>query len=63
MIGTVKDDANLDTRRALYALLAGTRVLRIDPAVRKGFDGSGVEVVDGALGVVPPSPVPADDGS
>jgi hypothetical protein len=32
---------------------AGTQVPRIDPAVRKGFDGSTVEVVDGGLGVGP----------
>jgi hypothetical protein len=41
----------------------GTQVLRIDPAVRRDFDGSSVELVDGAIGVVPPGPMPADDGS
>jgi hypothetical protein len=41
----------------------GTQVLRIDPAVCRDFDGSTVEVVDGAIGVVPPGPMPADDGS
>ena len=32
----------------------GRQVLRIDPSVRSGFDGSSVEAIDGALGVVPP---------
>jgi hypothetical protein len=32
----------------------GRQVLRIDPSVRRGFDGSSVEAIDGALGVVPP---------
>jgi hypothetical protein len=41
-------------QRALYALLART--------AGKQFDGSTVEVVDGALGVVPHGPMPADDG-
>ena len=41
----------------------GRQVLRIAPSVRKQFDGSTVEVVDGALGVVPHGPMPADDGS
>lgn len=32
----------------------GAQVLRVDPEVRgEGFDGSSVEVVEGALGVVP----------
>jgi hypothetical protein len=35
----------------------GRRVLRIAPSVRKDFDGSTVEAVDGALGVVPPDPL------
>ena len=35
---------------------AGRQVLRIDPSVRRGFDGSSVEVVDGTLGVVQPGP-------
>ena len=38
----------------------GRQVLRIAPSARKEFDGSTVEVVDGALGVVPPGPMPAD---
>jgi len=42
---------------------AGRQVLRIAPSVRKAFDGSTVEAVDGALGVVPLGPLPADDGS
>jgi hypothetical protein len=33
-------------------------VLRIDPVVRRGFDGSTVEAIDGAVGMVPPSPSP-----
>jgi hypothetical protein len=36
---------------------AGRQVLRIDRSVRRGFDGSSVEVVDGTLGVVQPDPV------
>jgi hypothetical protein len=40
----------------------GQQVLRIDPSVRRDFDGSTVEVVDGALGVVPPGPMPVEDG-
>jgi hypothetical protein len=35
---------------------AGAQVLRIDRSVRRGFDGSSVEVVDGTLGVVQPGP-------
>ena len=42
---------------------AGRQVLRIDPVVLRDFDGASVEVVDGPLGVVPPAPLPADDGS
>ena len=38
----------------------GRKVLRIAPAARREFDGSTVELVDGALGVVPPDPMPAD---
>ena len=38
---------------------AGTQVSRIDPAVRKGFGGNTVEVMDGALGAVPPWRLPA----
>lgn len=38
-------------------------MLRIASSVREEFEGSTVEVVDGALGVVPPGPMPADDGS
>jgi hypothetical protein len=38
----------------------GRQVLRIAPSARKEFDGSTVEVVDGALGVVSPGPMPAD---
>jgi hypothetical protein len=34
----------------------GHQVLRIDRSVRRGFDGSSVEVVDGTLGVVQPGP-------
>ena len=41
----------------------GRQVLRIVPSVRKEFDGSTVEVVEGALGVVPPDRMPAHDGS
>ena len=37
---------------------AGRQVLRIDRSVRRGFDGSSVEVVDGTLGVVQPGPDP-----
>jgi hypothetical protein len=41
----------------------GRQVLRIDRSVRMGgFAGSSVEVVDGSLGVVPPGPLPANDG-
>lgn len=36
----------------------GRQVLRIAPSVRKDFDGSTVEAVDGALGVVQPGPLP-----
>jgi hypothetical protein len=36
----------------------GKQVLRIDPAVRRGFDGSTVEAIDGAVGMVPPRPSP-----
>jgi hypothetical protein len=36
----------------------GHQDLRIAPSVRKDFDGSTVEVVDGALGVVSPGPRP-----
>ena len=39
---------------------AGRQVLRIDVSVRKGFDGASVEVVDGAVVVVPPEGPPAD---
>ena len=42
---------------------AGTQVLRIDSSGRRDFDGSTVEVVDGAIGVVPPGPMPAADDS
>ena len=42
---------------------AGRQVLRIDLPVRKAFDGSAVEVVDGALGLVPPGPPSADGGA
>ncbi len=41
----------------------GRQVLRIDSSVRKEFDGSTVEVVDGAFGVVSPGPMPDDGGS
>jgi hypothetical protein len=41
----------------------GRQVLRIAPSVRKDFDGSTVEAVDGALGDVPPGSLPTDDGS
>jgi len=34
----------------------GRQALRIDRSVRRGFDGSSVEVVDGSLGVVQPGP-------
>jgi hypothetical protein len=40
----------------------GKQVLRIAPSVRKDFDGSTVEAVDGALGVVPPGSLPQTDG-
>jgi hypothetical protein len=33
---------------------AGRQVLRLDRSVRRGFDGSSVEVVDGTLGVMQP---------
>ena len=39
---------------------AGRQVLRIDLPVRKAFDGSAVEVVDGALGLMPSGHPPAD---
>lgn len=41
----------------------GRQVLRIVPSVREEFDGSTVEVVEGALGVVPPHTLPAHDGT
>jgi hypothetical protein len=41
----------------------GRQVLRIAPSACKEFDGSTVEVVDGGLGVVPPGPMPTDEGS
>ena len=41
----------------------GRQVPRIDSSVRKQFDGSTVETVDGALGMVPPGPMPAADDS
>ena len=37
---------------------AGRQVLRIDRSVRRGFDGSSVELVEGTLGVVQPGPDP-----
>jgi hypothetical protein len=41
----------------------GRQILRIDSSVRKHFDCSTMETVDGALGMVPPGPMPSDDGS
>ena len=36
----------------------GRQVLRVDPAVRRSFDGSTVEAVDGAIGMLPPGTSP-----
>lgn len=41
---------------------AGRQVLRIDPTVCEEFDGQTLEVVDGALGVVPSGSTPGDNG-
>ena len=42
---------------------AGRQVLRIDVSVRKAFRGASVELVDGALGLVPPEGPLADGGA
>ena len=42
---------------------AGRQVLRVDVSVRKAFHGASVEVVDGAVVVVPPEGPPAGDSA